>query len=311
MKNKTVGIGGSGVMGSSMAQIFAKYGYDVILFDVSGDAIEKSRKLIGLNQQALVEEKELTLDRSEALKNRITFCCDMKSLSAAGFVIEAIVEKMPEKHAFFRELSEILSTDAVIVSNTSGLPLNEIAKSVKNPGRFAGMHWINPPHIIPLVEVIRTETTTDETVKAVFDLALAIGKKPVMVKTDAPGFIFNRIQFAVLREAMHIVESGIADIEDVDNVLKSGMGMRYSVLGPFEIADFGGLDTFFHISRYLFSDLSDAKEPQSGLEELYNKGDFGVKTGKGFYDYSGGKDEEAILRRDARLFKLSKFFEVF
>jgi len=303
---KTIGIAGAGVMGSSFAQIFAKYEYQVAVYDVADEILEKSRKLIELNQQTLVEQGELTQEQSNAIKNRMQFGRDMKVMADADFIMEAIVEKMDIKQDFFSKLSEIIREDTIVTSNTSGLSLTEIAKSVKNPERFAGMHWINPPHLVPLVEVICAKQTSDETARLVFDLAIAAGKKPVMVKKDIPGFVLNRIQFAVLREAMHIVESGASSIEDVDNVLKYGLGMRYAAIGPFETADFGGLDTFHNITCYLLEDLSDTKKPAALLEDLVKDGHFGVKSGKGFYDYSDGKDKEAIRRRDTLFIKLAK-----
>lgn len=167
------------------------------------------------------------------------------------------------------------------------------------------MHWINPPHIIPLVEVICGDETSKETAATVFQIAEALGKKPIMVKKDAPGFALNRIQFAVLREAMHIVESGIADMEDVDKVLKYGLGMRYACLGPFEVSDLGGLDTFYRISSYLFKDLSSATEVSDLLKNLVDQGFCGVKAGKGFYDYSNGRGDEVISKRDADFIKIA------
>lgn len=171
------------------------------------------------------------------------------------------------------------------------------------------MHFWNPPHIIPLVELIRGNETSDETVNLVLELIKMIGKEPVVVKKDAPGFIGNRLQFAVFREALNIVESGIADIEDVDKAMKFGPGFRYPIIGPLETADLGGLDTFYYISSYLFNDLSDAKEPNEILKELIDKKELGVKTKKGFYDYSNGRDEEVIKKRDKMFFKMLKYIK--
>ncbi|MBQ1241823.1 MAG: 3-hydroxyacyl-CoA dehydrogenase family protein, partial [Oscillospiraceae bacterium] len=180
-----------------------------------------------------------------------------------------------------------------------------IAEAVKKPERFGGMHWINPPHIIPLIEVIQGEKTSEETVEVIRGLALAVEKKPVAVK-DAPGFALNRIQLAILRECLHIVEEGIASPEAVDDVMQYGLGLRYACLGPFRVCDLGGLDIFNNIASYLFADLSDKKEPFGMLADRAAKGEFGVKSGKGFYDYSDGKDAELIEYRDAMFTKLAK-----
>ena len=156
------------------------------------------------------------------------------------------------------------------------------------------MHWINPPHIIPLVEVISGDLTNDETAQVIYDVAVKCEKKPVKVH-DAPGFVLNRIQFAIMRESLHIVEEGITDVKGVDDVMKYGLGLRYACLGPFEVADFGGLDIFRNISSYLFADLSNADKEFGLLKEHFENNELGVKTQKGFYDYSDGKDVEAIL----------------
>ena len=303
---KAIGIAGAGVMGSSVAQIFAKNNYDVVIHDLSDEVIAKSRNFIELNQRTLVEQGALTKERSEAVQSRLRFSCDINVLSEADFIIEAIVEKMDIKQSFWSKLSGIMRDEAIVTSNTSGLSLTEIAKAVKKPERFAGMHWINPPHLVPLVEVICAGQTSQETAKIVYDLAAAIGQKPIMVKKDVPGFVLNRIQFSILREAMSLVESGVVSTEDVDNVLKYGLGMRYAAIGPFETADFGGLDTFYNIASYLFRDLNNAKEPPALLVDLVQNGCYGVKSGKGFYDYSDGKDKAAIQRRDTMFIKLAK-----
>ncbi|MCG4584721.1 3-hydroxyacyl-CoA dehydrogenase family protein, partial [Anaerosalibacter bizertensis] len=169
-----------------------------------------------------------------------------------------------------------------------------------------GMHWWNPPHIIPLIEIIRGKGTDDETVDLLVELVKAIDREPVVVQKDANGFIGNRIQFAVFREALNIVEQGIATVEDVDRAMKYGLGFRYAVIGPFETADLGGLDTFYYISSYLFNELGDAKEPSDMLKDLVDNNNLGVKSKKGFYDYSNGKDEEAMKNRDKMFFKMLK-----
>lgn len=178
--------------------------------------------------------------------------------------------------------------------------MNRICERVQGKERFLGMHWFNPSNLIPLIEIIRNDETKQSCVDRVYDLARAIGKKPVICRKDVPGFIANRIQFAVLRECMDIVEKGIASVEDVDAVMKYGLGFRYAAYGPFEVADFGGLDTFYHISEYLNEDLCDAKEPQKQIRDLYEQGHYGVKNGRGFYDYSNGKGEEAVKIRNRK-----------
>ena len=302
---KIVAIAGAGTMGSSMAQAFAKFGYPVKLYDLFPAALEKAKHLMEINQNTEVNAGNISQEDSVALQARITFTADMNDLADADFLVEAIAEKLPIKHDFYSKLSDIISEDAILCSNTSGLSITKISEAVKNPSRFAGMHWMNPPHIIPLIEIICGENTADETAEQVKAVALELKKKPVIVK-DAPSFVLNRIQQAILRESLYIVNEGIASPEAVDDVMKYALGFRYACFGPFETCDLGGLDIHYNISTYTFPDLCDAKEPFGLLKDCIDNGKLGVKSGAGFYDYSNGKDDEIIRRRDEMFLKLSK-----
>lgn len=302
---KTIVIAGAGTMGASMAETFAKFGYNVVLYDIFESALEKARRLISLNQETEVKEEIITPEHSAQLLARIGYSGDVKEFKRADFVVEAILENLDIKHKFWKEVSELVDEEVVLCSNTSGLSITKIAEVIKNPERFCGMHWINPPHIIPLIEVIKGEKTSEENAEVVKELALKVNKKPVVVR-DAPGFVLNRIQFAIMRECLHIVEQGIASAESVDDVMKYGLGLRYACLGPFQVADLGGLDIFYNISSYLFEDLCDKKEVFGLLKECFENQSLGVKNSKGFYDYSNGKDEELIRYRDTMFTKISK-----
>ena len=172
------------------------------------------------------------------------------------------------------------------------------------------MHFWNPSHIIPLVELTRADQTSGHTVEEMKKLMTIIDKEAVVVQKDAPGFIGNRLQFAVFREALYIVDEGIATFKDVDRAMKYGPGFRYPIIGPLQTADLGGLDTFYYISDYLFEELSDMKKPPKMLQEMMDTAQLGVKSKKGFYDYSGGKDDEAIKRRDKMLFNMLKYIHL-
>lgn len=291
---------GAGVMGSSFAQIFAKAGYEVILYNHSESTLEKAKRLIALNQATQVEAEEITQAESDELLKRITMTTSKDCFGDVDFVLESIVENMDIKHEFFAELSEAVKPDTIICTNTSGMSITEIAKTVKDPARFCGMHWVNPPHLIPLVEVIAGEESSEEVLGVVCDVARSLGQKPVTVYKDPTGFILNRLQYALLREACHCVEMGYASVEDVDNVMKYGLGMRYACIGPFETVDFGGIHIFNAVGSYMFDSLSTEGGVPQILKDLHAQGHKGVSTGFGFYDYSDGKDAEALDRRDRK-----------
>ena len=191
-----------------------------------------------------------------------------------------------------------------MATNTSGLSINALASVVYKPERFIGMHWFNPSHLILLIEIIKGDNTSDEVAKTIYDLSLAIHKKPVIVNKYILGFAANRIQFAILREALYLIENNVVSKEGIDDLMKYGLGFRYACLGPLEVVDFGGVDTFHHISEYLMKDLCDSKDVPKLLDEIYQRGDYGIKTKKGFYDYQDGKDVIKMNERDEKLVKL-------
>lgn len=297
-------VAGAGTMGASLAQIFAQRGLRVTLWNRSPDGLDRARALIESNQAALVGAGRLSAGESAALLGRITAGTDEACFAGADFIIESIAENLEVKQAFFRRISAAARPDCVIATNTSGLSVTALGTAVEKPARFAGMHWINPPHLIPLVEVISGEATAPETADLVYDLALRLGKKPIRAK-DVPGFVLNRLQFAVFREALSLVESGAAGIEDVDGAMKYGLGLRYACLGPFETVDLGGIDVFYKIASYLFSDLEDRKDVPDLLKSLCDSGHLGVKSGSGFYDYSGGKAGQAVRERDRKIIRVA------
>ena len=302
---KHISVAGAGTMGASLAQTFALFGYDVKVFDIYETALEKAKRLVDLNQETWIKQGIVTQTQSDDLKKKIVYTNDLQALKNSDFLIEAILENLDVKHTFWKEVSALVRPDAILCSNTSGLSITAIAEAVEHPERFAGMHWMNPPHIIPLIEVIQAKLTSDETIQVVYDFALELKKKPVKVK-DAPSFVLNRIQQAILREALYIVQEGIATPEGVDDVMKYALGFRYAAFGPFEICDLGGLDIHNNISKYTFPDLCDAKEPFGLIKDCVDNNNLGVKTGKGFYDYSNGRDAEVIRYRDTMFTKLAK-----
>lgn len=303
-QNKVV-VAGAGTMGASLAQVYAQAGWDTVLYNRSASGLERAKNLIELNQATFVKEEILSEEESKTLLARIKMTTEKADFTDAALVVESIVEKLDAKQEFWGEISQIVPEDALLATNTSGLHITDIAKACKYPERFMGQHWLNPPHLLPLCEIIAGEKTSPENVQKMRSLVESLGKQPVVV-ADINGFIINRIQFALLREALHIVDIGAATFEDVDTVLKAGMGLRYAALGPFGVADFGGLDTFDHINSYLNAELDDSKVGNKRLHEMVEAGKLGVKSGQGFYDYSGDKADAAIRERDRLYIELAK-----
>lgn len=304
MNINNIVIAGAGTMGSSMAQIYAKYFDNVILYNHRQESLDKAQARINNNVDTLVKSGDMTKQEAEKLINSLSYTTSTECFKNCDFVAENLTENVDIKDEFYKTISEVISDNAIITTNTSGLSINRLAKYVKKPERFIGMHWFNPPHLVPLIEIIKGDSTTDEVAQAIYDLSLKIGKKPVIVNKDVAGFAANRLQFAVLREALDLVKNGVVSIEGIDDVMKYGLGFRYACLGPLEVADFGGLDTFYHISEYLMKDLCDSKEPPELLKEHFEASEYGVKSEKGFYDYTAGKADKAMTERDEKFLKI-------
>lgn len=304
MKIKDIVIAGAGTMGYSMAQIFAKYNYNVTIYDLKEEAIINAKQRIKENTQILIQDQELTEAQEAQLHQHLNYTTDKSCFKSCDLVVESIIEKVEIKQSLYKEISQIVKEDTILATNTSGISINTLAKAVYKPERFIGMHWFNPSHLILLIEIIKGDQTLESVAQTIKELSIAIGKKPVIVQKDVLGFAANRIQFAVLREALYLVEQGVISKEDIDSVMKYGLGFRYACLGPLEVADFGGLDTFYHISDYLMKDLCNDTQIPSELAKLYDEGHLGIKSQQGFYDYHDGKDHEAIKHRDDQLLKL-------
>ena len=290
---------GSGTMGPGMGLCFAKAGLDVMLHDVRADQLDLALGRVRSSLGTLVQEGIVTdAEAAEALDRiRMTTALE-EAVADAQFVLEAVPETLEIKRRIFKDLESLCAPETILASNTSGLSISEIASICKHPGRVAGMHWVNPPELVPLVEVIRGRQTSDETVRLIYALAEKVGKMPVLIQREAAGIGLNRLQFAVLREAFHMVASGIVSPEDLDRIMKYGLGFRYPWIGPFETADLGGLDIFYSISNYLFKELSDAHEPPAYFRDLVQENRLGLKTGRGIYNYDGRSMENILRMRD-------------
>lgn len=286
MNIKKVAVLGAGTMGHGIAELAALAACNVVLCDISEELLAKALHAIKINLNALERLGDLK-ENSSTIMQRIK---GVTSISEAAVSADLVIECLPEilelKQKIFKELDEICNPDVILATNTSGLSPTAIARDLEHPERVVVAHFWNPPQLMPLVEVVPGDKTSKETVDKTMAWIKALGKEPVRMKRECPGFIGNRLQFALLREALYIVEQGYADAEEVDKAITYGQGRRLPVTGPFCSADMGGLDIFHNISSYLFADLSKASESSRLMEKLVAEGNLGLKSGKGFYDWT-------------------------
>jgi 3-hydroxybutyryl-CoA dehydrogenase len=298
---------GGGTMGTGIAQVCAEAGFDVVLQSRSRENLEAARDRIRKNQREMVEAGLLTEREATEALARLRMTQDLgEAVGGADFVSENIPEDIGIKQAFFRELSRLAKPDAILSTNTSGLSITAIASAVAGPERVVGFHWLNPPHLMVPVEITRGARTSEETMRATVAIAEDLGRRPVRVERDAPGFLWNRLQMALFREALHIVEQGIATPEAVDQAVQLGLGLRWAAVGPFRIADLAGLPTFRAVAAGVYPELSAATTPQTLLEDWIRCGRAGARAGRGVYDYPPGAHEALIRERDARLIALRR-----
>ena len=298
---RVVAVIGAGTMGAGIAGEFARGGRQAHLVDQSDALLDRGMGMVRAAQDALIQAGLLQRRAAAAALKRIQLFTDLDAACAgADLLVEAVPEDMALKQRMFERFDAACPKRALLASNTSGLSITEIAQAVKRPARVAGMHFWNPPHIIPLVEVIQGERTSAATAKTLVELCARIGKRPIRVRRSAPGFVGNRLQFAVFREALHILSEGIASAEDIDTAMTAGPGIRWGVIGPLRTADLGGLDVFHAISQYLFAELDSRAGPAPALAKLVKQGKLGAKSGAGFYPYPP-KELKAILGRRDRV----------
>lgn len=254
----------------------------------------------------MIRNGVLTAQQAESAVDTIETTTDIADLARADFVFESIVEKIEDKQQIFRQIDKVCRSDAILSANTSGLSITRIGSVVSNPARFVGMHWWNPPHIMPVVEVIEGDNSADDTRQVTMGLCRRIGKAPVLVKKDIPGFIGKRIQYALMREALGLVQSRVATAQDIDTLIKMGRGARWALFGPLEIADMPGLDIVDLVSDYLFKELFDLDRSPCCLKDRVATGELGTKAGKGFYQYSEGSIRRLFETRDRKLLRVFK-----
>jgi len=287
MSAETIAVVGSGLMGHGIAQVFACHGHSVRVIDPNTDSLSQVKERVHANLSLMATHGVSFLDEPHAILGRIETTGELRAgCDGAAFVIEAVFEDMALKQAVFAELDQICPVDVILCSNTSVMSITEIASKAVHRERIVGTHWWNPPYLIPLVEVVRTEQASPRAIEAVVDLLTHAGKTPIRVNRDVPGFVANRMQHALWREAFNIVEEGICDAATVDLAVRNSFGLRLPVLGPIENADMVGLDLTKAIHDYVLPHISAAQSASQSVQRLLAEGRLGFKSGRGFLAWS-------------------------
>jgi len=292
-KEQRIGVVGGGLMGHGIAYLFAAAGHRVGIFEPAADI----RASLPARLQAIAD---LLDDDSASLHLIDVHDALAPAAQGAAFVFEAAPEKLPLKQQIFTELEKLVSPDAILASNSSAIPSTEIGRHLAHRERVVGTHFWNPPHLVPLVEVIQNEKTSDHTVRRTMELLRQAGKTPVHVRRDVPGFVGNRLQHAMKREAMALVAAGVCDADTIDVVVREGFGARTAVLGPMEQTDLVGTNLTLDIAEVLYADLDRTPGPHPYLRELVKSGKLGMKTGEGLRKWT---PEQANAVRE----RLSRF----
>lgn len=301
MKNKQICVLGAGLMGVGIATHFARFGHDIWLYDTDSSRIAEISLIASGIVDELIATEQFALSEKASVMNRLHGTTSLQDIAACGLLIEAIPERLELKHALYAQLEELIAPEAVIASNTSGLPPDALAEKLTYPERLLIAHFWNPPHFIPLVEIVPGTATKAEYLHELQQLLLSMQLEAVVLDRAAPGFVGNRLQFALLREALHIVKSGIASAEVVDQVMRASLGRRYAMVGPLEAADMTGLSTVQDICQHLLPTLATGSDMMSLVADKVANGDTGLRSGQGFYRWDDSRKEYIQQRREHQL----------
>lgn len=305
---KKVAVIGAGLLGHGIAQEFAMAGFEVSLHDLSDEVLEQARANMTRNLRTLAEEGLVDGALAESVPDRVRTSTDLgEVVRDADFVIEAVSEDLALKQRIFADLDQLAPEHAILASNSSTFMPSSVASATSRPDKVLVTHYFNPPYLVPVVEIVRHEGTSDETFDTAFALFERIGKRPVRVQKEALGFIGNRLQAALVRECFSLVEKGVASPEDIDAVVRYGLGRRLSVAGPLEIADVAGLDIYSALTSYILPDLDDSTAPPNAISDNVEKGNLGVKTGQGTYSWTTESSEEVRQRIAKALIEIQKW----
>jgi len=297
---------GAGLMGHGIAQAFAQGGCNVALHDTDQTVLKQAKEKIRLNLRALAQKGLEDEARVDEILGRVSPIADLaEAVRGAEFVVESVTEDLLIKRETFNAIDALAPEGAVLATNTSMLTISDIGKDVKEKGRLVVTHWFNPPYLIPVVEVVKGAFTSQDTVERTIHLLEKIGKLPVRILKEVPGHLLNRIQFALFRETLSLLQEGVATPEEIDKAVSGSLGLRLATIGPLKSIDLAGIDLFWFGMKNMYSYLDNSLEPQRIIQEKVRAGDVGRKSGKGFFEYESAgllsKDEKA---RDNKIMEL-------
>jgi len=300
---KTISVLGAGIMGHGIAQSFLMGGYPVTLYDIQESILGTAKVHIEHNLELFAQAGLIKRTESKRALGKLVTTTELKrAVQKSDFIVEAAPENLELKQVLFQEVESLCPAGAIIASNTSSLTLKDIGARVAKKERLVITHWFNPPHIVPAVEVVKGDQTSEETLEVSYRLLSKIKKAPVKLNFELPGFLINRIQVAMAREVFDLYEKGVASAADIDKAVKGSFGFRLASIGPLLTADLGGLDTWLRVAENLLPKIQSSVEPPQALKRLVSQGHSGIKSGKGFYDYAGDFSKKeldgAIENRD-------------
>jgi 3-hydroxybutyryl-CoA dehydrogenase/5-formyl-3-hydroxy-2-methylpyridine 4-carboxylate dehydrogenase len=299
---RKVAVIGAGTMGPGMAATFARHGFETTLFDVKPEQLEKAKGTVDFVYTTLTNGGFMTAAEAEAGRGRLHSTTDLAdALAGADFVVESVPENREVKQQVFTEIEQHVGDETILASNTSGIPITALASVMRVPGRVVGMHWSNPPHLIPVIEVIRGEQTSDETAETTVGVVKRIGMVPAIVDRDIAGFVENRILYAIMREALHLLDEGVASAEAIDTITKWGIGYKLAVIGPLELLDTAGLDIYTSVASYLNKDLNASPEVSPTVTSKVAEGKLGLKTQGGLFEYTPEQIQQLQGQRGRKL----------
>jgi len=304
---KKVSVIGAGTMGHGIAQAYAQEGYPVTITDVAKPALAGVKDRIKSNLETLAREGLIPQKEIASIVARISVVDSLgNAVRDADLVTEAIFEDLPTKTKLFQEMEKFCTPECILASNTSSFPMTQISSRMKNPERAIVTHWMNPPYLVPLVEVVPGEKTSEQTYKTAYEILRKIKKVPVKVQKEVLGFLINRIQTAMNREVYHLVEIGAASAEDIDRAVVTSLGFRLAFLGPLLVRDLAGLDVTCKVDETILPELDSSIKANKLLRDMVNRGEYGAKTGKGFFSYTPESIAKLIKERDRRFIHLLK-----